>query len=190
MDASTTNKLKQLLTSPDEDNIRLGFHLITQQGYNETLKKTMTATSTKQSFCLEYGFGWLLLDKLPVSHLTAQLLKANKGKILPGWKKGYEMLKELYSKRKELTLQLDNQQKNLLRIQKIQQEVVAYQSRKDAARQAGISFTEKEPDMDTFDHLYYETTHEYSALKDDLQAVDEHIEIIETKLRETLSVEG
>lgn len=97
-----SEKLKQLLASSNEDNIRLGFHLITQQGDNEVLEEAMTNTPTKRSFCLEYGFGWLLPDKLPMNQSLAQLLKTNKYTLLPGWKKSYQTLEGAYKRRKIL----------------------------------------------------------------------------------------
>ncbi|EAY26887.1 hypothetical protein [Microscilla marina] len=104
-----TQKLIRLLTSTNEDHWRLALHLIQQQGYNDALAQAMTSNGTKRALCLEYGFGWLILDRISENEKLATLLKANKGRTLPGWARGYAMLEELYRKKKTL---VRNQQKS------------------------------------------------------------------------------
>lgn len=165
-----TPKLKQLLASTDEDHWRLAFHLIHQQGYSEALKQAMTNHSAKRALCLEYGFGWLIIDRISGNETLTALLEANQGRLLPKWARGYEMLEELHRKKKAM------EQK--------QEKWLAYAQRKARA----------EANNEPFDEVWLELrTGGEEVLRLELEefsAVNEHIDLIETRLIEVLSLKG
>lgn len=163
-----TSKLKQLLNSSDEDHWRLAFHLVHQQGnYNDLLATTMTNHSAKRALCLEYGFGWLIIDRISGNETLENLLRANQGRQLPGWGRGYDMLEELHRKKKAL---LRKQEKR-----------IAYAQRKAKAEANHEPFDEEWLELRTGSEDIARVEAE------ELSAVSEHIDLIETRLIEVLS---
>jgi hypothetical protein len=162
-----TPKLKQLLDSSDEDHWRLAFHLVHQQGYNEALATAMTNHSAKRALCLEYGFGWLIIDRISGNETLENLLKANQGRQLPGWGRGYDMLEELHRKKKALLRKQDKW--------------IAYAQRKAEAEANNEPFDEEWLELRTGGEDIVRLEAE------ELSAVSEHIDLIETRLIEVLS---
>lgn len=162
-----TPKLKQLLNSSNEDHWRLAFHLVHQQGYNKVLVQTMTNHSAKRALCLEYGFGWLIIHQISGNKILENLLKANQGWQLPGWGRGYNMLEELYRKKKALLRK--------------QEKWIAYAQRKAKAEANHEPFDEEWLELRTGGEDIARVEAE------ELNAVSEHIDLIETRLIEVLS---
>ncbi|WP_299455016.1 hypothetical protein [uncultured Microscilla sp.] len=165
-----TQKLIRLLASTNEDHWRLALLMIQQQGYSDALAQALTSNATKRALCLEYGFGWLILNHISGSETLATLLEANKGKVLPGWARGYDMLEELHRKKRTL---LRNQAKRM----KSQE---AYELRKAKAKANNEVFDEvlEEIRFGGIDFASNET--------EELGVVSEHIALIEARLIEVL----